>query len=129
MSRLGAARSGEELATRISSALVDSKHNYAMTGLAAAWLIAPLASYRLVCVYLDALPSAELLRALKCRREERGSNLWLVRPNDSGVFQGRELINGVPCVSAAQVYLDLGAMPERSDEAAEYLRKERLQWQ
>lgn len=123
------ARSGEELASRVSNALEDSKHRYAMTGLAAAWLIAPFASYRLVSVYLDASPSEELLEALKCHREERGSNLWLVRPNDAGVFQGGKNVNGVPCVSAAQVYLDLGAMPERSEEAAEHLRKERLQWQ
>ncbi len=123
------ARSGEELATRLSSVLEDSEHRYALTGLAAAWLIAPFASYRLVAVYLDASPSEDLLEELKCRREERGSNLWLVRPNDAGVFQGGKSVDGVPCVSAAQVYLDLGAMPERSEEAAEHLRKERLQWQ
>ena len=123
------ARSGEELASRVSSVLEGSDHRYAMTGLAAAWLIAPFASYRLVSVYLDALPSEELLEELKCRREERGSNLWLVRPNDAGVFQGGTIVNGMPCVSTAQVYLDLDAMPERSDEAAEHLRKECLQWQ
>ncbi len=122
-------RSGEELASRISGVLEGSEHRYALTGLAAAWLMAPFASYRLVSVYLDVSPSEELLAALKCRREERGSNLWLVLPNDAGVFQGGEHVNGIPCVSAAQVYLDLGAMSERSEEAAEHLRKERLQWQ
>jgi len=123
------ARSGEELASRVSSVLEDSKHRYAMTGLAAAWLIAPFANYRLVSVYLDASPNAELLEELKCRREERGSNLWLVHPNDAGVFQGGEHVDGMACVSALQVYLDLGAMPERSEEAAEHLRKERFRWQ
>lgn len=122
------ARSGEELASQVSAVLEDSNHRYAMTGLAAAWQFAPFAKYRLVSVYFDSLPTDDLLEELKCRREERGANLWLLRPNDSGVFQGGERINGMSCVSAAQVYLDLGAMPERSEEAAEHLRNERLQW-
>ena len=54
----------------------------------------------------------------------------LVEANDDeGVFQGAKAIEGISCVSPVQAYLDLHAMPERAEEAAEHLRKERLQWQ
>jgi hypothetical protein len=124
-----AARSGEELLDRVSKVLDTASVHYAATGLAAAWLLAPFAGFRLVTFYMDDAPSEQLLRQLKWHPEERGANLWLVRPNDAGVFHGADDVQGVSCVSAVQAYLDLEAMPERAEEAAAHLREERLRWQ
>ncbi len=121
-------RSGQELVQRLVNACNDFGSSYALTGLAAAWLLAPFAGYRLVAVYLGKTPSDQLLARVKWQEEKRGANLWLVRPNDEGVFHGAESIQGVSCVSPAQAFLDLQGMPERSEEAAEQVRKERLHW-
>lgn len=123
-----ASRSGEELARRIVEACTGLGLAYALTGLAAAWLLAPFAEYRLVVVYLRTYATDKLLHRVKGHEEKRGANLWLVRPNDEGVFQGAVPVNEMMCVSAVQAYLDLGDMPERAEEAAEHLRKERMQW-
>lgn len=122
------AKTGEELAKRVMDACKDLGFASALTGLAAAWLLAPFAGYRLVAAYIDKPASERLLQRLKWHEEKRGANLWLVRPNDEGVFHGAKSINGLSCVSPVQAFLDLQAMPERSQEAAEHLRKERLQW-
>lgn len=123
-----AARSGEELAQRVVEACEELRFSYALTGLAAAWLLAPFAGYRTVAVYLHKFASDKLLQRLKWHDEKRGANLWLVRPNDEGVFHGAEPTKAMVCVSPVQAYLDLHNMPERAQDAAEHLRKERLKW-
>jgi hypothetical protein len=123
-----AARSGEELTRQVVEACKELGFSYALTGLAAAWLLAPFAGYRAVTVYLHKLATEKLLQRLKWHDEKRGANLWLVRPNDEGVFHGAAPARGMICVSPVQVYLDLHGMPERAEEAAEQLRKERLKW-
>lgn len=120
--------SGEELARKLSEACGALSVPYALTGLAAAWLLAPFAGYRLVTVYLRKPAGDKLLQRLGWHEEKRGANLWLIRPNDDGVFYGSQTIAGVECVSPVQAYLDLRGLPERAEEAAEHLRKERLQW-
>jgi DNA-binding Lrp family transcriptional regulator len=124
-----ASRSGEELARRVVETCEDLRIPYALTGLAAAWLLAPFAGFRLVTVYLQQPPSDKLLQRLKWHGENRGANLWLVRANDEGIFHGGRSNQGMNCVSPVQAYLDLHGMPERAQEAAEHLRKELLQWQ
>jgi len=122
------ARSGEELAGRVANACDSRNVPYALTGLAAAWRLAPFAGYRLVSVYVNKRVNDSFLSSINWRGDERGANLWLVRPNDDGVFHGQSEIDGVSCVSAVQTYLDLRAMPERADEAASHLREALLRW-
>ncbi len=124
-----AVKSGDELAERAAAACSELGYRSALTGLAAAWLLAPFAGYRLVALYVDKPLNDRLVKRLKWFEEKRGANLWIVHPNDAGVFHGAETIGGLPCVSPVQAYLDLRSMPERSSEAAEQLRKERMQWQ
>ena len=45
-------------------------------------------------------------------RGKRSANLWLVLPDDEGVFHGSQEQNGVRYVSAVQTYLDLKGQPE-----------------
>lgn len=96
---------------------------YAATALPAAWLWVRHAGFRLATVYLPSPPSMALRSDLGFREEPRGANTWLVVPNDEGVFDGAESIDGIRCVHPIQAYLDLKDHPERSAEAASALRQ------
>ena len=99
---------------------------YAATGLAAAWVLTRFAAFRLTTIYLANDPPPSLRKSLGFREDPRGANLWLVAPNDNGVFQGSIEKDGIQCVHPVQVYLDLKGHPERSAEAAERLRNDFL---
>lgn len=123
-----AARSGEALLGTLAQALDRSSIEYAATGLAGAWLLDRFAGFRITTLYLADEPMPELLDALSFREEERGANVWLVVPNDAGVFHGAAAIDAVCCAHPVQVYLDLSAHPERADDAAKQLRANHLRW-
>lgn len=118
------ARSGEVLLESVTATLAEGGIGYAATGLAAAWVLTQFAAFRIATLYLAADPPTELLAGLGYREEARGANLWLVVPNDAGVFQGAVQQDGIRCVHPVQVYLDLKGHPERAPEAAERLRAE-----
>ncbi|MEI6502526.1 MAG: winged helix-turn-helix transcriptional regulator, partial [Armatimonadota bacterium] len=122
------ARSGTELLKQLAAGFDQAGVGYATTGLAAAWLLEPFASFRLVTVYLSQWPPRELLDELMFREEAKGANVWLVLPRDEGVYYGAQMTDGIRHVSAVQTYLDLKAQPERSDDAAEELRRTHLKW-
>ncbi|HRH40878.1 MAG TPA: type IV toxin-antitoxin system AbiEi family antitoxin [Pyrinomonadaceae bacterium] len=103
--------------------------NYALTGLSAAWLLSSFAAYRTASIYLSEEPSEELLQKANFTKGEKGSNVWLVVPNDKGVFDGAFFQKDVRCVHPVQIYLDLKGHPERANEAAERLREEFLNWE
>ena len=94
----------------------------AATALAAAWLWTRYAGFRLSTVYLSIPPSPALKRDISFREEARGANTWLVVPNDEGVFDGAESVDGIRCVHPVQAYLDMKDHPERAPEAAAELR-------
>ena len=54
--------------------------------------------------------------------DPRGANLWLIVPQDEGVFDGAAQVDGLECAHPVQIYLDLLAHPERAPEAAQELR-------
>ena len=122
------AASGVALVHELADILAESRTRYAMTGLPAAWLYTRYASFRLVTVYLDRVPSMKLQRQLGFREERRGANVWFVVPNDEGVFHAGKTMDGVHCVHPAQAYLDLQEHPERASEAAGELRYRLLDW-
>lgn len=115
-------RDGESLTRSIAEALDRAGSAYAVTALAAAWLWTRHAGFRLSTVYLASPPSTTAKRDLGFREEARGANTWLVVPNDDGVFDGAEPVDGVRCVHPMQAYLDLKDHPERAAEAAAELR-------
>jgi len=122
------ARSGDALLRQLSERLGERGIPYAATGLAAAWKMTRFAGFRIVTVYLSEELGDTVLERLGIREEAQGSNVWLVVPNDQGVFHGAADREGVRCVHPVQVYLDLFAHPERAREAAEQLRVEYLNW-
>ena len=124
-----AARSGGALLKHLVSDLNQGSVLYAATGLAAGWCLGRYAGFRTVSVYLAEEPSPDLIAALSFRELARGSNTWLVTPNDDGVFHGATTSSdGIVCVHPVQAYLDLHAHPERARDVARELRSEYLQW-
>ncbi|MCX5724604.1 MAG: hypothetical protein NTX84_08850 [Nitrospirae bacterium] len=121
------ARSGEEAVRLVADALGRGEIQHAVTGLGAAWLMTHFAAFRLVTLYVSDLPDEELRRKIGFHEEERGENLWLVVPNDEGVFQGMSEREGVPCVHPVQAWLDLKGHPERAAEAADSLRRQLME--
>jgi hypothetical protein len=79
-----------------------------------------------VTIYLPSMPSCDLLSAMEFSNEPKGANLWLVLPDDGGVFHGSQLEDGIRCVSPVQTYLDLKDQPERAKDAAVKLRRRLL---
>jgi hypothetical protein len=113
-----AARSGDALTRFVGDTLASAKVEHAATGLSAAWQISRFASFRVATFFVGEPLSDEWLTRLGFREEPRGANLWLVVPNDEGVFQGADSRSGVRCVHPAQAYVDLKGHPERAAEAA-----------
>ena len=120
------ARGGDALIHSIAESLSKTEEPYAATALPAAWLWTGFAGFRLATVYLSTFPSTGLIKDLSFREEARGANTWLVVPNDEGVFDGSEVVDGIPCVHPVQIYVDLKDHPERAAEAATELRKRLL---
>jgi len=123
-----AARDGAGLLRELSATLTRLEVKHAATGLAGAWLWKSFAAFRTVTLYTPSWPGAGLLADLGFNEGARGSNTWLVVPDDVGVFAGQTDRDGIPCVSAAQVYVDLKAQPERAEEARAELRRSHLSW-
>jgi hypothetical protein len=119
--------SGIELARSLADRIEKLEVHHAFTGLAAAWAIDPFVRFRLVTVYVDEDPRV-VADHLTIRQEPKGANVQLVGPDDIGVFAGEQDRDGLRCVSAVQVYLDLLHLPERAEEAARHLRDRRLDW-
>jgi len=117
-----AARSGDELLRLLAHNLPPLRMEYAATGLAAAWAYDHFAMFRLATLYVREWPALDKLETLGFREESTGSNLWLVLPNDDGVFEGGREVDGIPCVHPVQVYVDLKDQPERAEEASEHLK-------
>lgn len=123
-----AARSGDALLRFVGDTLAEQGIEHAATGLAGAWALTRFAAFRIVSLYLPVDPSPALLERLGCREDPRGANLWLVVPNDAGVFQGAVEKDGIRCVHPVQIYVDLKNHPERAREAAERVQAELLTW-
>jgi hypothetical protein len=122
------ARSGEALLGQLSERLCEEGIPHAATGLAAAWRMTQFAGFRIVTLYLSEGPGHAVLERIGVREDAQGANVWLVVPNDQGVFHGAADWDGVRCVHPVQVYLDLVAHPERAKEAAEQVRREYMDW-
>lgn len=121
-----AARSGDEVVQSLAMQLKREQAEYAVTGLAGAWLLNQFAGFRLAVIYAGQMPSPEALQRIGFHEVAQGENVWLVVPNDEGVFHGAAEHEGIACVHPVQAYLDLKNHPERSPEAAEELRQKLL---
>jgi hypothetical protein len=107
-----------EIARTVRDAL--GRENVSFTQWFAAHLRHPYATPPIVSAYV---PKGRRLPNLRFAREVRsGGNLWLIAPNDEGVFFEWQEIDGFRLVSDVQIYLDLVQMGQRGPDAAEALR-------
>ena len=118
---------GYPLTRFLAGTLSEAGEPYAATALPAAWLWTHYARFRLSTMYVARLPSKGLKNDLDFREEAKGANVWLVVPNDPGVFDGAELVDGIHVVHPLQAYLDLKDHPEATPEAGAELRRQ-LPW-
>jgi hypothetical protein len=104
---------------------------YSLSGLAAAWLVAPYVRPIDVHLYVPSSTSAAALaEKLELNPTPQGGNVKFVVPYDEGVFYGVHQITGLNVVSNVQLYVDLYNFPARGEEAASHLLEALLrEWQ
>jgi len=111
-----------EIATSLRDFLGDRRH--AFTQWFAGWLRHPYTLPQVVTAYVNDFPDEVALEhQLLARRVEQGGRLWLVKPDDPGVFLRSQSVQEFTLVSDIQIYLDLLAAGRRGDEQANELRK------
>ena len=93
---------------------------------AGASLVAPFTRFTDVHCYLKEPLSEALLTAMQLERIELGGTVHVIAPYDEGVLHHRQVLEHLPVVCTTQLYLDLFQHPARGQEAAEFLRKERM---
>lgn len=119
-------RDSKDLISAIAKACQEQGIEYALTGIAGAYLVAPFVRTDEVWAYVRA-GADRLVRALDLRPVSSGANLVLLEPYDPGVFNGARELEGARVVSDIQLYVDLLKFPGRGKEQAErLLEKARL---
>jgi len=104
---------------RFLDVLAALDQEYALSGLAAAWLVAPYVRPIDVPLYISSEDLApKLAEELDLNPTPRGGNVKFVVPYDEGVFYGVHVARGVKIVSNVQLYVDLYNYPARGEEAA-----------
>jgi hypothetical protein len=102
----------------------------ALSSFSAAHWIAPFARTGTQYLYAEAKVLEHIKSKLRLSSSSKGENVVVSLPKDDGVFLDvYEPVPGIRCTSAVQTYLDLSVSGERGSEAAEHLRRTRLQWQ
>lgn len=95
---------------------------------AAQWL-APYGRTGTHYFYAEADAIDLLKRDLKLAPAQKGENVMVMVPKDSGLFLDVvEPAPGAICTSPVQTYLDLAQAGERGREAADHLRRKGLSW-
>ena len=89
------AGAGDSLMRWLADSLSGIGEQYAATALPAAWMWTHHTGFRLSTIYMSRHPSEGLKNELGFREESRGANTWLVVPNDEGVFDGAQVVEGI----------------------------------
>ena len=112
-----------EIERQLSDFCKMSKLKFAFTGFSGAARVAPFVRYRQVTVYVEE-DVEKVKTALDLKRVASGANVSMLIPYDSSVFYEVTEVKDIAIVSPIQLYLDLRNMPERGQEAAEFLLEE-----
>jgi hypothetical protein len=118
-----------DAAARQALSVVD-KHGKAMfASFSAAQWLAPYARVGTHFFYADPAGLDQLQQQLALSSPIKGENVIVTRLRNDDLFRDAvEPAAGIACTSPVQTYLDLAASGERGREAAEFLRRETLQW-
>jgi hypothetical protein len=99
---------------------------YAITAEAAADRLAPFARFSRVEIYVEDIAGWD--RALGLTSVPRGGNLVLIKPVDTGVFDGSFEREGMLLTSLPQLYVDLVRRGGAAVEAAAFMRERGELW-
>lgn len=110
----------DEIESRLAAVCRKEGLQYALTGFSGAARLAPFARYQRAMVYVEGGIEG-LAKALKLKAVTSGANLSLWSPSDAGVFYGAKKAGNAVTAGPVQIYLDLTAMGDRAQEAAEHL--------
>jgi hypothetical protein len=108
----------EEIAAKLLESV--GSESLAFTQWFAAWQRRPHTVSPVVSCYVK---KRAILEIVPARSVKSGGNLWLIVPEDEGVWQEGQEVNGFPVVSDVQIYLDLLQVSQRGPEQAVELRK------
>jgi len=113
----------EDLAVRTRDGLSNRDNGPVFTqwfaaNLRHAYTVAPVVS-----AYVHDFPAPSVETALGLRQVSDGGRLWLIVPQDEGVFQETRLVGGFALACDTQIYLDLHRAGLRGPEQAQELRK------
>lgn len=111
------ARDLEEVATQVRDAL--GVENVVLTQWLAAWWRQPYTVPPVASFYVREPVD---LKIPLSRSVTSGGNLWLIVPQDEGVFLETQEVKGFNLASDAQIYLDLLQVGQRGPDAADELR-------
>lgn len=107
----------------------DGKVLAAMASFSAAAWLAPYGRTGTHFFYADLQGLEKLRTALKLSPSSKGENVIVNVLDDAGLLLDTvEPAPGVICTSPVQTYLDLFNAGERGQEAADFLRQEKLKW-
>lgn len=102
---------------RIAKKLADEE--YALTSLAAAWIVSPYVRPVDVHFYVKTREKADQIAKILDIKPTAGTgNVKIVIPPDNGVFYGLRLIEGAKIVSNVQLFVDLWNYSSRGEDAA-----------
>lgn len=112
-------------AAMLSERLGRAGITYAVTGIAAAAILAPaLTSVPVTQVRVSAaIPASDALKALEARQVEEGSNVVIVQGADDAELRFRREVDGIWLAADTRIYLDSLRDPRRGKEQAQLLRE------
>ena len=119
------ARPGARTAALLSERLAGAGIMHAITGIAAAAILAPaLTSVPITYVRVTAaVPVSEALNALDARQTDEGANLVIVQGADDTELRFRREIEGIWLAADTRIYLDSLRDPRRGKEQAQIFRE------
>ena len=119
------ARPGARTAALLSERLAGAGIMHAITGIAAAAILAPaLTSVPITYVRVTAaVPVSEALNALDARQTDEGANLVIVQGADDTELRFRREIEGIWLAADTRIYLDSLRDPRRGKEQAQLFRE------
>ena len=115
----------DESVNKLKTAAIQYRVRYALSGPSGASFISAYLNPNLVHVYVDILKN-EFLEKLSAYPVTSEGNFLVRVAEQENEFIGAREVNGLCIVSDLQLYLDLWSMGGRGQEAAEDLRRRRL---
>jgi hypothetical protein len=96
-----------ELALKLKALLAEHSIAVAFTQWVAGWLRHPYTEPAIVSAYVPGPLQDALLETIGLRHVKEGGKVWLLVPDDEGVFLETQEAQGLPLVTDAQIYLDM----------------------